>query len=289
MGARKRLKASELKEQNSKIAFAKLNNSPIAPRKMRLVADLIRGYYSLSELEKLPEETSSPLPNDTQHKIESALRTWLSSLEALPGISIPGVGTGSLSFDTRTGFLVLPQFVSSNLLVENVKGQPPVPYTSLLIRMNTSELKQRIKEYSILFRTFIPSKYMEKFPLAKNFGIRRSFIFSRPGNMKKWFEEMNISIPTNMDRMSKRAAYLFEQNSGRAALRAAPATSAAPVTPAAPVTKGGLRVQQTRGRRRASRTKQTTRRSSHSSYQRKLPSMFQRIWKAYASTNSRHS
>ncbi|MAZ00708.1 MAG: 50S ribosomal protein L22 [Flavobacteriales bacterium] len=31
------------KEENKKIAFAKLNNSPISPRKMRLVADMIRG------------------------------------------------------------------------------------------------------------------------------------------------------------------------------------------------------------------------------------------------------
>ena len=31
------------KEEKKKIAFAKLNNSPISPRKMRLVADMIRG------------------------------------------------------------------------------------------------------------------------------------------------------------------------------------------------------------------------------------------------------
>ena len=43
MGARKRLKAEARKEANKSIAFAKLNNSPITPRKMRLVADLVRG------------------------------------------------------------------------------------------------------------------------------------------------------------------------------------------------------------------------------------------------------
>ena len=43
MGARKRLKAEARKEANKSIAFAKLNNSPITPRKMRLVADMIRG------------------------------------------------------------------------------------------------------------------------------------------------------------------------------------------------------------------------------------------------------
>ena len=43
MGARKRLRAEKLKENKKSLAIAKLNNSPISPRKMRLLADLIRG------------------------------------------------------------------------------------------------------------------------------------------------------------------------------------------------------------------------------------------------------
>ena len=43
MGARKRLKANAMKEARKTIAFAKLNNCPTSPRKMRLIADLIRG------------------------------------------------------------------------------------------------------------------------------------------------------------------------------------------------------------------------------------------------------
>ena len=43
MGARKRLRAEQLKENKKSIAIAHLNNSGISPRKMRLVADLIRG------------------------------------------------------------------------------------------------------------------------------------------------------------------------------------------------------------------------------------------------------
>ena len=43
MGARKRIKADQMKEARKNIAFAKLNNCPTSPRKMRLVADLIRG------------------------------------------------------------------------------------------------------------------------------------------------------------------------------------------------------------------------------------------------------
>ena len=43
MGARKRIKANAMKEARKNIAFAKLNNCPTSPRKMRLIADLIRG------------------------------------------------------------------------------------------------------------------------------------------------------------------------------------------------------------------------------------------------------
>ena len=43
MGVRKRNTAEALKEARKNIAFAKLNNCPTSPRKMRLVADVIRG------------------------------------------------------------------------------------------------------------------------------------------------------------------------------------------------------------------------------------------------------
>lgn len=43
MGSRKRNSAELLKEAKKDVAFAKLNNCPTSPRKMRLVADIIRG------------------------------------------------------------------------------------------------------------------------------------------------------------------------------------------------------------------------------------------------------
>ena len=43
MGVLKREVADARKEANKSIAFAKLNNCPTSPRKMRLVADLVRG------------------------------------------------------------------------------------------------------------------------------------------------------------------------------------------------------------------------------------------------------
>ena len=43
MGNRKRQSAEAIKEAKKNTAFAKLNNCPTSPRKMRLVADQVRG------------------------------------------------------------------------------------------------------------------------------------------------------------------------------------------------------------------------------------------------------
>ena len=43
MGSRKKEMADAIKKKKKQVAFAKLNNCPTSPRKMRLVADLVRG------------------------------------------------------------------------------------------------------------------------------------------------------------------------------------------------------------------------------------------------------
>jgi large subunit ribosomal protein L22 len=75
MGARKRIKADEMKQARKKVAFAKLNNCPTSPRKMRLIADLIRGMdadRALSELKLNPKEASGRM----EKLLLSALANW---------------------------------------------------------------------------------------------------------------------------------------------------------------------------------------------------------------------
>ena len=43
MGKRKQVSADKIKEAKKQVSFAKLKNVPTSPRKMRLVADMIRG------------------------------------------------------------------------------------------------------------------------------------------------------------------------------------------------------------------------------------------------------
>ncbi len=75
MGARKRIVADARKEAKKKIAFAKLNNCPTSPRKMRLIADLIRGMdadKALAELKLNPKEASGRM----EKLLLSALANW---------------------------------------------------------------------------------------------------------------------------------------------------------------------------------------------------------------------
>ncbi|MCB0477639.1 MAG: 50S ribosomal protein L22 [Crocinitomicaceae bacterium] len=75
MGAKKRLRAEKLKEERKNIAFAKLNNCPVSPRKMRMVADLVRGVEvnkALNILQHNPREASGRLAT----LLRSAIANW---------------------------------------------------------------------------------------------------------------------------------------------------------------------------------------------------------------------
>ncbi|MBT8235621.1 MAG: 50S ribosomal protein L22 [Bacteroidia bacterium] len=75
MGVRKKQMAERLKEDRKKIAFAKLNNCPTSPRKMRIVADLVRGEgieQALAILRFNPKEASRRL----EKLLLSAIANW---------------------------------------------------------------------------------------------------------------------------------------------------------------------------------------------------------------------
>ncbi|QED38864.1 50S ribosomal protein L22 [Antarcticibacterium arcticum] len=80
MGVRKREKAEQTKEAKKSIAFAKLNNCPTSPRKMRLVADLVRGEKVERALQVLKFSSK-----DASRKLEklllSAIANWQSKNE----------------------------------------------------------------------------------------------------------------------------------------------------------------------------------------------------------------
>ena len=75
MGVRKKQMADRIKAEKKQIAFAKVNNCPTSPRKMRIVADLVRGVEvekALAILRFNPKEASRKL----EKLLLSALANW---------------------------------------------------------------------------------------------------------------------------------------------------------------------------------------------------------------------
>ena len=80
MGSRKKQMADAIKEGKKQVAFAKLNNCPTSPRKMRLVADLVRGERvekALNILKFNNKEASGKL----EKLLLSAIANWQSKNE----------------------------------------------------------------------------------------------------------------------------------------------------------------------------------------------------------------
>ncbi|MDR9400117.1 MAG: 50S ribosomal protein L22 [Psychroflexus sp.] len=75
MGVKKRNRAESIKEKKQSLAFAKLNNCPTSPRKMRLVADVIRGESIDSALKKL-KFTNRESANRLEKLLLSAIANW---------------------------------------------------------------------------------------------------------------------------------------------------------------------------------------------------------------------
>ena len=75
MGVRKRNSADKIKAERKKVAFAKLTNVPSSPRKMRLVADMVRGqevYRALGILKFSNKEAAARL----EKLLRSAIANW---------------------------------------------------------------------------------------------------------------------------------------------------------------------------------------------------------------------
>ncbi len=81
MGQRKKIAADAAKEAKKTTYFAKLNNCPTSPRKMRLVADLVRGMEvnkALGVLQFTPKEAAT--------KLEILLISAMNNYEAKTGV-----------------------------------------------------------------------------------------------------------------------------------------------------------------------------------------------------------
>jgi large subunit ribosomal protein L22 len=82
MGARKRNRAEQLKEERKNKAFAVLRNCPTSPRKMRLVADLVRGMEVNRALDVL-KYNEKEASKRVEKLLLSAIANWQSKNEGV--------------------------------------------------------------------------------------------------------------------------------------------------------------------------------------------------------------
>ncbi len=82
MGARKRLAAEKRKEEKKQQYYAVLRNCPTSPRKMRLVADLIRGMEVNQALDVL-KYSSKEASRSVEKLLLSAIANWQAKNEGV--------------------------------------------------------------------------------------------------------------------------------------------------------------------------------------------------------------
>ncbi len=75
MGKRKKESAKRIKEAKAKKAFAFLRNCPTSPRKMRLVADMVRGMEAMRALDVL-KYNSREASGRVEKLLRSAIANW---------------------------------------------------------------------------------------------------------------------------------------------------------------------------------------------------------------------
>ena len=77
MGARKRQRADQRKEERKTQYYAVLRNCPTSPRKMRLVADMVRGVEVNKALDMLKYN-----PKEASRKVEKLLLSAIANWQA---------------------------------------------------------------------------------------------------------------------------------------------------------------------------------------------------------------
>lgn len=75
MGVRKKIRAQQIKDDKKQLGFAKLTGCPTSPRKMRLVADLVRGVEVEKALQILKFNSKEASIN-LEKLLSSAISNW---------------------------------------------------------------------------------------------------------------------------------------------------------------------------------------------------------------------
>jgi hypothetical protein len=229
------------------------NYLPVAAFTKDGVIDMVNGFFTQETL-GLSANAFNTSAASKQPAIESVIKSHMEKLQT-QGIVLPLYGPGTLSFDTRTGFYILPQMVPRSLTVVNKeqqeqeqqqKKQAPVPYARLCIPLANEADKRRVTNYKMMFRNFSLLHFMKNYGIETKFGLNRAMIFERPPVLSALFKLFGLGMPKEFIYGLKRATATKAEDEealkklGQAASAPAPAPRAAPGSPAyAGVTPSG--------------------------------------------------
>ncbi len=109
MGSRKHNVAEARKEAKKNIAFAKLRNCPTSPRKMRLVADMIRGMDADKALFVL-KFSQKDAAQRMEKLLQSAIANWEVKFDS--------------TFDVDSGLFIKEVYVDSARMLKRLQPAP---------------------------------------------------------------------------------------------------------------------------------------------------------------------
>jgi hypothetical protein len=79
--------------------------------------------------------------------------------------------------------------------------------------MDTPQATRRALQYILLFRTYLPDKFMVKYEKDKT-GLRRAMIFNRPGVLSDVFKTVGIEMPKEYGKTLFEAGKLYQAETG---------------------------------------------------------------------------
>lgn len=185
------------------------NYLPVAAFTKDGVIDMVNGFFTQETL-GVSANAFSTSAASKQPAIESIIKAHMEKLQT-QGIVLPLYGPGALSFDTRTGFYILPQVVPRSLVVvnkdqeESAKKQAPVPYSRLCIPLANETDKRRATNYKMMFRNFSLLNFMKIYGIETKFGLNRAMIFERPPVLSALFKLFGLGMPKEFIYGLKRA------------------------------------------------------------------------------------
>jgi len=164
---------------------------PVATITAKGIVDMIGGHFSFDRIKTGGDQVT--LEGNVTRYLNSSMKY---------GVRLPFYGNGTISFDTRTGFYILPQVATSAYRVNII----PMDTTKQARRKDVIDASRK---YLVTCRTYSPDTYKKEVPLPTG-NISNAFIFARPLLLAPVFKAVKIALPKDMYEYLKEASEAYK-------------------------------------------------------------------------------